>query len=210
MTQKINLDGIDAIIFDLGGVIINLNIDLSKTAFEKAGFADFNDHFALGHADGFFKQFEIGAISDETFIDALKAVTPEPMTTEAIMTAWDAMLLDFPPKRMELLTKLAAQKRVFLYSNTNALHYATFSASFKEQFDKPLEAYFEKAYYSHIMGLRKPSVEGYDFIAQQANLIPENILFVDDAKVNVEGAIQAGWMAHWLQPGVDIVDLFDI
>lgn len=203
------LENIDAIVFDLGGVLLNLDFGKTEQAFVNAGLNNFKQYFALGHADAIFRDYETGAITDEQFVEGMVKLTNGKLTPETAVAAWNAMLLDFPAERVELLEKLSRHKRIFLYSNTNAIHHAFFIAAFHEVYGKSMDGLFEKAYYSHLIGHRKPDTSGFEYIAADVSLDPERTLFIDDAAVNVEGARKAGWQAYWLQPEDTVNRLFD-
>jgi putative hydrolase of the HAD superfamily len=196
------------IIFDLGGVLINLDNKLTERAFFDLGVKDFHKYFGHGFAASFFKEYEVGKISDEEFIDELRRLGNLDVPDSLIIKAWDALLLDFPPARIELLKKLRKKYRIFLFSNTNSLHMKTVNKIFQDTFEHgTLDELFEKAYYSNVLGMRKPDVSSYQFITNENELNPSETLFVDDAFVNIEGAIAAGLKGHFLEPGKTILDI---
>jgi len=196
------------IIFDLGGVLINLDNKLTEKAFVALGVNHFNEFFGHGFAASFVKDYEIGKISDEQFINDLRRIGNLAVPDETIIEAWDALLLDFPPKRIELVKELRNEYRVFLFSNTNALHMRTVRRIYQDTFkDGSLDNLFEKAYYSNILGLRKPDVASYQYITNENALNPSETLFVDDAIVNVEGANAAGLQGYFVAPGKTILDI---
>lgn len=206
-TKGAMLKNIEAVVFDLGGVLLNLDFDRLEKTFTNAGVENFESLFRLGHADSVFKEYESGLLSDEAFVQGIIDLPGSVFTKETAVAAWNSILLDFPVERIRLLESLSAKYRLFLYSNTNAIHYAHFAAVFEKAYNKPLDSLFEKAYYSHKIGYCKPDINGYNFIVSDANLQPGKLLFIDDAQVNVEGAIKAGWNAHWLKPGETVADL---
>ncbi|HEY8387525.1 MAG TPA: HAD family phosphatase [Parasegetibacter sp.] len=195
------------IIFDFGGVLLNLDISRTEKAFVEMGVTDFKTLFALGHADSFFKLYETGDIDDDTFVAKMMELTQNRFDSQTLTSAWNAMLLDFPPERVELLDELKKNFRLFLFSNTNAIHYKVFSEAFEEKYGRKMASLFEKAYYSHIIRLRKPGREGFDYILDDARLIPEETVFIDDALVNLEGAALSGMRTIHLLPGQTILDL---
>jgi putative hydrolase of the HAD superfamily len=202
------MQGIKNIIFDLGGVILNIDIKLTKEAFVDLGIKDFSQYFGHGFADSFFKDYEIGKISDEKFIDNLRKLGNLSAPDSVIIKAWDALLLDFPPKRIELLKKLKNKYRIFLFSNTNSLHTKTFRKIYQDTFDnEKLDDHFEKAYYSQLLGMRKPELESYRYIIKENNLQPEETLFIDDALINIKGANEVGLKGYFLEPGKSILDI---
>jgi glucose-1-phosphatase len=202
------MEGIKNIIFDLGGVILDIDTQLTEQAFVSMGAKDFRSYFGLGFADSFFKDYETGDISSRQFVDSLKMLTGNGATDEAVVNAWNALLLGFPPERIELLKLLARRYRIFLFSNTNALHLQAFRKIYNDTFGGgSLDDHFEKAYYSHLMGRRKPDKAPFEQILKENGLVASETLFVDDALVNVEGAKAAGLKGFYLRPGMTILDI---
>lgn len=196
---------ISNIIFDLGGVLLNLDNQRTEDAFVSLGVGHFRSLFGHGFAASFIRDYEIGRISDREFIDQLKQAGGLSVSDEVIIEAWNCMLLDFPAQRIELLKELGKRYRLFLFSNTNALHLAALQQIYRNTFGQgSLDDHFEKTYYSHIMGLRKPDRESYQYIITENGLDAGRTLFVDDALVNVDGAIAAGLQGYFLQPGTSI------
>ncbi|HLI92097.1 MAG TPA: HAD family phosphatase [Puia sp.] len=200
--------GIKNIIFDLGGVIINLDNRRTEDAFTALGVKDFRKYFGHGFAESFFRDYEVGKLTDQEFIHSIRRFGAlDQVSDQAIVDSWNALLLDFPPERIRLLTELRKTYRLFLFSNTNALHLAALRQIWTRSFGSgSLEDHFEKAYYSHIMGMRKPDPESFQYILQENNLKGNETLFVDDAIVNVEGAEQAGLRGLFLRPGIGLMD----
>ncbi len=199
--------GIKNIIFDLGGVIINLDNQRTTDAFVALGLKNIKEYFGHGHAASFFKDYEIGKITDRQFIDAIRETGGLNATDQAIVDSWNALLLDFPVERIQLLNQLGQRYRLFLFSNTNALHLTALRAIYTRTFGSgSLEDYFEKTYYSHLLGMRKPDRASYEYILQENGLNGPETLFVDDAIINVEGAEQAGLKGLFLRPGISLLD----
>lgn len=199
--------GIKNIIFDLGGVIVNLDNQRTEDAFVALGAKNFREYFGHGFAASFFKEYEIGRISDRQFIDSVRQLIGLSTPDQAIIDGWNALLLDFPAERIQLLKELRKTYRLFLFSNTNALHLAALQLIWNASFGEgSLDQYFEKTYYSHLMGMRKPDRESFEYILKENELIGEETLFVDDAIVNVEGAEKAGLKGLFLRPGISLLD----
>ena len=202
------MTGIKNIIFDLGGVILNIDNKLTEDAFVKLGVKNFHEIFGHGHAASFVLEYEIGKITDEQFISELKKLVGSSVSDEEILDAWNVILLDFPPKRIQLLNDLKKHYRLFLFSNTNALHVVELKRRYRDAFNNnELDDLFEKAYYSQILGMRKPDVESFLYIIKENNLQPEETLFVDDALINIEGANKTGLIGYFLEPGKTILDI---
>jgi glucose-1-phosphatase len=201
------MQGIKNIIFDLGGVILNLDNQRTEDAFVALGVKNFREYFGLGFAASFFKEYEVGRISDREFIDAVRQLTGLGVSDQSIIDSWNALLLDFPVERIQLLKELRKRYRLFLFSNTNALHLAALREIWAGAFgDTAFDSYFEKTYYSHLLGMRKPDRESFEHILKENQLTGSETLFVDDAIVNVEGAEQAGLKGLFLRPGISLLD----
>lgn len=181
------------IIFDLGGVIINLDVPATWQAFQKLAV---NHPMLLSDFDwqmDFLKQYEIGKISSAEFLDHLKKKLSTPIDDQVLIDAWNAMLLDIPLSRLQLLSALKKQYRIFLLSNTNELHYLAFHSILeKSHGHSSLSDFFHHAYYSHLIGKRKPDPETFQFVLDQQNLNPNETLFLDDTSMHLEGAAQTG------------------
>lgn len=201
------MQGINNIIFDLGGVILNLDNQLTEDAFVSMGAKPFRDYFGHGHAASFFRDYEVGRISDRQFIDSIKEMTGLSLSDEEVIKAWNALLLDFPAERIQLLKELGKRYRVFLFSNTNALHLTALRKIYRDSFGtEELDDHFERTYYSHVLGMRKPDKSSYEHILEENKLTGSETLFVDDALINVEGAEAAGLRGLYLRPGTTLLD----
>jgi HAD superfamily hydrolase (TIGR01509 family) len=201
------MKGIKNIIFDLGGVIINLDNQRTEDAFTSLGVKDFRSYFGHGHASSFFKEYEVGQLGDQQFVDSIRQLTGISVSDKAIVDCWNALLLDFPPERIQLLRQLRKTYRLFLFSNTNALHLTALQQIYTGTFGEgSLEDHFEKTYYSHLLGMRKPDKESFEHILQENQLNAGETMFVDDAIINVEGAERVGLRGLFLRPGVSLMD----
>ena len=196
------------IIFDLGGVILDIDFGRTEKAFTELGVENFKDLFGLGHASSFFKDHEAGRISDDEFIASLIRLTEKSYDAGAVKKAYNALLISFPPERIEFLKKLRSRYRLFLLSNTNGIHFNAFQKIYNEAFNNgSFDALFEKAYYSHLTGIRKPNKQAYEYVLKESNLNPAETLFIDDALVNVEAARDVGMQAIHLTSGKTILNL---
>ncbi|HLX94055.1 MAG TPA: HAD family phosphatase [Puia sp.] len=202
------MKGIRNIVFDLGGVILDNDVHLTLRAFADLGINNMADYFGAGKASSFFRDYELGKISDADFIGDLRRMGNLTAPDSVIIKAWNALLLDFPPLRIDLLRTLRDRFRLFLFSNTNRLHMQAFQQIFRDSFaGTELDSLFEKAYYSSAIGLRKPDREAYDFILRDGNMINHETLLVDDARVNIVGAAKAGLQTYWIEPGKTVLDI---
>lgn len=183
------MSAISAIIFDLGGVILNLNQDLTLRAFQRLG-ADLD---AINYSSPIFTDFETGKIDAAQFRAGLKSVLKNQVSDEEIDRAWNAMLLDLPKQRLSTIASLRSTHKVYLLSNTNSIHIDSFYEYLSQCHSvDQWEKLFDKIYYSYQMGLRKPNTDIYEFVTNDIALSPERCLFIDDSLANIKGAAKAG------------------
>ncbi|MCK7558523.1 HAD-IA family hydrolase [Chitinophaga sedimenti] len=134
---------------------------------------------------------------------------PEGVTVPQLVDAWNAMLLDFPVARLQLLQQLQNYYDTFLLSNTNAIHHTAFNARLMQTRGLPsVDMFFNKAYYSHKIGLRKPEKEAYQLILDENRLDPAATLFIDDTLPNIVAAQELGIRTIHLQAPQTILDIF--
>jgi len=199
----------NAIIFDLGGVILNIDYHRTILAFKKLGINNFDDIYTQAQQNHIFDKFETGQITPQEFREYVKSVANKSLSNQQIDNAWNAMLLDLPKYRIDLLNQLKKEYPIFLYSNTNAIHLKAFKNIIKQQYgdENLLENTFNKTYYSHLIGKRKPNTDGFKQIITENNLTPNKTLFIDDSQQHIEGANKIGLQTFWLKDK-DITELF--
>lgn len=191
----------DAIIFDLGGVILNLDYDRTITAFKKLGKENFDKLYTQSYQEGIFDLFETGEISSDDFLNYMLQFMPSDVQAFQIVEAWNAMLGDLPTERVELLKSLKKKYNLFLLSNTNDLHLTAFKSIINQQHGNPdlLETLFDKTYYSHLIGLRKPNANVFEHVLNSNNLSAQKTLFIDDTERHILGAQRLGIQTIHLQ-----------
>ena len=195
---------INTIIFDFGDIFINLNKDICVNEFKKLGLKSLNDAL-LSKND----LFEKGEISERDFIESFNAFIPNASFDE-IKSAWNTILGEFPLYRLEFLQMLAGKYRLFLLSNTDAIHIDFFENKYGPSFTKDFYQCFERIYFSFEMGMRKPDSSIYNYVLKQNDLVAKNTLFIDDKKENTDAAESLGIRVWNLQVGKeDVVDLFE-
>lgn len=195
------------IIFDLGGVIMNIDFTKTEKAFAEIGFPNFSDHMTQHHITPLFEAFETGKIDNDEFIRGVQKLSPKPVSAQQVVNAWNALLLDFPKARINLLEKLRLKYRLFLLSNTNAIHYEALQESLHAATGQFLEDIFEKTYFSHTTGLRKPDAAIFQLVLNENKLMATETLFIDDTAGNFSGAEQLGMQTLHLKPPTDITEL---
>lgn len=186
------------IIFDLGGVLLNIDYNKTAEAFAGLGLTDFKSMYGQFSADDLFEKLETGHVTQEEFYDVLQS-RHHTLTPESITKAWNAMVLDFRLDSLQFLVKLSKKYNLYLLSNTNIIHKTHFDSLFtKEIGGGSIDDYFKKAYYSHLIGYRKPNSDIFHFVLKDAGIIAEETLFIDDSINNVEAAALVGIRTHLL------------
>ena len=199
------------IIFDLGGVLLNLDYSRTKHAFEKLGIDNFDSIYSQAQQSNLFDLFETGKIDRHHFLDGMKQYLPPGITSEQITNAWNGMLLDLPIERLELLKTVSKNYRIFLLSNTNEIHIDAFEKILFDQHNlKGLEPLFEKVYYSSRIQKRKPNAEIFEFVMNENKLNLSETVFFDDSIQHIKGAERVGLTAIFVDTEkTTITNFFD-
>jgi len=202
------MNAVKNIIFDLGGVLLNIDYNKTSEAFKKLGATDFDSFYSQQGANQLFEELETGYISETDFYDSMQNHCHPGTTHEQIKVAWNAILLDFRNDSLQYLSSLNDRYNLFLLSNTNIIHQTEFNKIYARQTGNlSFDDFFTGAYYSHLIHQRKPYPTTYNFVLQQAGINAEETLFIDDSKVNIDGAQEAGLNTHWLLTGEKIESL---
>jgi putative hydrolase of the HAD superfamily len=209
MSNRVSTD-ITAVIFDLGGVLFDIDYTLTQRAFMALG-ADRNfvELYSQQKQAGLFDEFEKGNIPPATFRADLKKILPAEVRDEHIDNAWNAMLLGLPESKVQLLKQLGKRYRLFLLSNTNEIHLpAVLDMMAHLNGAKGIGPLFERCYYSCRMGMRKPDKEIYDKVCADNGLDKKHTLFIDDSKQNVVGAGETGIATLHCTPDIKLEEYF--
>ncbi len=190
------------IVFDLGGVLLDIDYQRTIDAFQELGIEQFEKMFSQTNASELFEKLETGEVSEDDFYAAIQTRIKGPVTREKMEAACNALILQFRKESLEFLEKLSARYKLYLLSNTNSIHVRFFEDLFTRQTGKPLlDAYFTKSWYSNEIGFRKPGPEAFEFILQEGGLIAAETLFIDDTLSNIETASSMGFKTHHLLTG---------
>ena len=195
------------IIFDFGNVLF----DLDLPNIEKGMRALFGDQFeAAGltlRKNNIFQLYETGGISSEEFIDAIRMAAPPYPDPQAITDVWNSIFITMPKERFDMLLSLRQRYKVFMLSNINDLH-ASWIDNYMEKEHGITDfqsKYFDGVYYSHLIRLRKPDADAYEYVLSDAEIKPEESVFIDDLPENIKAAEQVGMRGLWHEPGSDII-----
>ncbi len=185
---------LEAIIFDLGGVILNLDYRLTDEALKSLLDLRFEGRDYPKNYIHLFNNYEKGSLSEASFFSLLVGERSPNLNVIQLRRAWNAMLLDLPVERLDLLLNLRENFKVFLLSNTNETHLKAFYQGLYEEhkisdFDA---VYFDQTFYSHLLGMRKPDAEIYEYLLNSQKLDPRKTLFVDDTPGNLDAPAKMG------------------
>ena len=201
---------IEAVIFDFGGVVMDIDITKSVDAFRQLNIQHIKYEDIIAEDKLFFRELELGLISPSTFIKKLyeEYAIDERIREADLWKAWSALLQPYDAERIERIRSLKKHVKTYLLSNTNLPHRETFRRMFNEQFADDLEHLFDRCFYSDELHLRKPDPEIYQVVTQEIGLHPNQILFIDDNEKNIRQASAIGWKTHLITNGESIKDVF--
>ena len=208
-----NYQQIKNIIFDFGGVICDLDIQLSVDKFKEFGAAKAEFSVNPEVQDQRFEQlaaaYESGNITSQHFRNEIRNHYAVPPTDQMIDDAWNALLLGIPEERIHLLESIRNTYRIFLLSNSNEIHFLKYSEDFSKQFHYPdFDSLFESVYFSYLLHLKKPDPEIFKRVINDKNLDPGETLFIDDTLIHIESARTLGINGYHLKQGEQISSLF--
>jgi FMN phosphatase YigB (HAD superfamily) len=189
------------IIFDFGDIFINLDKQAPLMEMSKFGLTQMTPEL-----DAIFKDYEMGLMESDTFINALQSIFNDASRAQ-IIAAWNSIILDFPEERLTFIEQLKKENRyrLFLLSNTNDLHIEQVKKSMGLERFKRFQNCFEQFYLSQEMKMRKPNSNIYEFVLHENNLVANETLFIDDSKENTLSASKLGVLCWNLQVGKEDV-----
>jgi glucose-1-phosphatase len=182
------------IIFDLGDVILNIDVPIASKSFASLSGREQAEILTIFQENEIFRYFETGELDEPAFRNFVRKILNfDDLSDEAIDTAWNSLLLDLPPERVELIRTLSTKYRLFLLSNTSSIHITQVNKILEASTGvKKLDDLFEKVYLSYEMGLMKPDPRIYQKVLEEAGLKADETLFLDDNKANIESAAALG------------------
>ncbi len=205
------MNTIKNIIFDYGNVIYNIDFSLAQHAWTALGVQNVESFFGHGQQNALFDAFDKGEITAPQFRDQIRLITKnDKLTDEQIDKAWNSMLLAVQPGTHDILLKLKSKYRTFLLSNINAIHYEHIMGQLKREFDFDGNNHlFEKVYYSHFIGMRKPNANIFEFVLNDSKLNPAETLFIDDSPQHLATAAKLGIQTHLLKSPAMLKDFLE-
>ena len=196
------------IVFDLGGVLVDLDFKAAINGLQKAGFANVKEQLQAFNREGIFQKFELGEMSADEFRSAIRENSTVSLTDEEVDGLWNAMLLEVPREKLELILHLRGKYMVYLLSNTNSIHWDYVCKNAFNYRGFRVNDYFEETFLSYEMHLAKPDKAIFEKVLEEANLLPEETLFIDDSEANCKAASELGIHTHHYHIGEDLKELF--
>ena len=199
----------DFLIFDLGNVIIDIDYQRSLNLLKSQLPSSFDHKVDFFYATDFHKNYEKGLIDSPTFRDEVRSYFEQDWPDSKVDELWNSLLGKIPQDRLDLVAKLKQNFQVGILSNTNEIHIEAVYNIIKEDFGmERFEPLFDHVFYSHEMGLSKPSAEIYTRMLESLGSSSDRVIFFDDLEANVKGAKSVGIQAvHVTGPKV-IFDYF--
>lgn len=203
-------NNISTLIFDLGGVIVDLDLAKCIQNFKELGLENIEQYLSNFGQKDFFMRFEKGQIGIPAFRNEIRKLAGTELSDAQIDKAWCSFLTQIPVEKLHLLSELKKKYRLLLLSNTNPLHIETAVAAEFSKTGKTMQDFFDKCYLSYEMGMVKPDVEIFEALLTDAQVKAEECLFLDDGKKNIDTAAALGIQTYWVKPNENLNFLLDI
>lgn len=196
------------LLFDFGGVLVDLDKERCRRAFATLGF-DITPYLGTYAQGGIFSELERGELSVTDFCEALRIESGlSCLTDEDIVGAWRQYLLDVPVERLEMLLKIGRHYPVYALSNTNPVHWEMARDGYFRYKGLQVEDFFRKAFLSYEMGMEKPSSRIFEAVITSIGCKPEEVIFFDDSAENCAAARSCGLQARLAPAGGGWLEYF--
>lgn len=189
------------IIFDYGGIFVDINYEDTISAFSKLSDKVSVDELYSKHNQiDLFSDLEVGKIGEDEFCNGIREILKIDSSNQSIKDAWCSMLKDIKPERVEFLREFRENKNVLMLSNINEIHEKYLADYIVRNMEiSSFYTYFDKVYFSHHIKMRKPNAEIFKYVLDDNNLNADEVLFIDDSFQHVEGARSIGINAIHLE-----------
>lgn len=190
------------IIFDLCGPVLTIDVDMISRRMEVFGAPP--DGYTVLRQAGLTKLFEAGQITPAAFCYETRKTLGCDITDSQIFDAWNTLIVSFPRKHVDFLNSIKGKYRLFLLSNCDVANARFFADELKRRgcYDA-----FERVYFSHELGMRKPDPAIFKYIVDNHNLNPSETLFVDDCLKHIDSAKSLGIQTCFMPEEDDITEL---
>lgn len=199
------------ILFDLGGVILDIDVQATLKRFYELGFPAELMQYPHAMTTDLFYNYETGKMDTEQFRNEIRKTTGVEMTDQAFDEVWNAMLVRIPEERTALLKVLSKRYNLYMLSNTSELHVKVFEKMYLDAAGEPMHRVFKKIYYSHEIGWHKPDHEAWKHVINDAGIKPEETLFLDDNIHNIKASQELGFQAIHIHERTNLMNFgFDL
>jgi HAD superfamily hydrolase (TIGR01509 family) len=206
-----NKDTIRNILFDLGGVILDIDVSATLKRFLDLGFPASLLQYPMNMNTDLFFRYETGKIGTEAFRNELRKTAGVTVSDEELDEAWRAMIVRIPPERARLIERLGERYDLYMLSNTSPLHAPVFERMYFEAAGNPIDSVFKGLYYSYRIGWHKPDREAWEYVISHAGINPGETLFLDDNIHNIKASQELGFRAIHIHERIGLLDLgFDL
>ncbi len=200
--------GIKNILFDLGGVLVDLNKQACVDAFKAIGYPQAESMLSNYVQSGIFLELEEGHITPEAFYKAIMAEAP--VTKEQIDDAFFKFLEGIPQYKMEMLVELKKKYNILMLSNTNHIMFSWLREAYFGVDGHTIDDYFDELFLSYEMGVAKPNPEIFKILIEKHGIVPSETLFLDDGIKNIEAAAELGFKTYFVEPHEDFRHIFGL
>lgn len=200
---------IKTIIFDLGGVLYDLDRQRCVKALEKAGLEKVDELLTNYKQAGVFQKLEDGAIPAENFYEEIRQMAGKYIPDETIKDAWDSFLVEIPDYKLEMVLNLRKRFQIYMLSNTNEIHFGDAIPRAFEKNGKTINDYFDRFYLSFKMNVSKPHPNIFHQLISDSGINPDEALFIDDSPENIRVASELGFKTYLAKPKEDFSHVFE-
>jgi glucose-1-phosphatase len=203
------IKSIHTIIFDFGGVVLDIDPSLTLKELANLGFKNTDVFITSEFQEGVMNKFERGILTPELFRQKVREFLNTDVSDQNIDDAWNALLLDIPKERIAVIEAVRKNYKTFLISNSNEIHYDVYVRDLQLRFGyHEFDQLFDKAYFSFDLHLSKPNPEIFEFVLNQHRLVPSETLFIDDTFEHIEAARKLGLKTYHLEKPERLRDIF--
>jgi len=203
--------GIKNILFDLGGVILDINVQATRQEFYELGLPPVFMHYPDNMQTDLFFRYETGRLDTGEFRKEIRRLSGLDLSDGQIDRAWTAMLVGIPTSRTTLLKKLSERYDLYMLSNTCPMHAPVFEKMFLDASGISMRDLFRKIFYSFEIGHHKPDREAFEYVIRHAGISPKETFFLDDNIHNIKTSQELGFRAIHIHERIGLLDLgFDM
>ena len=193
-------NSLEAVIFDLGGVVFGISFDLAAKSWAESSGAPPQELAEKFQADSHYERFETAEISPEEYRAHVCDILGVQLSPKDFDRGWNSIYLDILPGMESLLSKLRQRLRLVVLTNTNQIHAPIWRARYTK-----ILTYFEKVFASHDIEARKPEPEAFQIVLDYLNIDPGKVAFFDDNPDNAQGANAVGINGFVAASRLDVV-----